>query len=107
MRHGLVLFLAAAIPRHRLTAALRRAGRGLDESSRLGEREGASSPSEAGAAALDPLASERLAVWPLLVLDAGAFLTLCRSCSWASTRQPGLEAVLAAFEAHACKEPSP
>jgi hypothetical protein len=48
------------------------------------------------------------AVWPcLLVLDAGAFQARCRSCGWASPRQPALEAALATFEAHVCQEPSP
>jgi hypothetical protein len=41
------------------------------------------------------------------VLDAGAFQARCRSCSWASPRQPALEAALAAFEVHACEDPSP
>jgi hypothetical protein len=56
-----------------------------------------------------PLASAtaaRLDGWPLLVLDAGAFLARCRWCGWASPRRSTLEAALANFGAHACEEPS-
>jgi hypothetical protein len=56
-------------------------------------------------ASLTLSASERLDMWPLLVLDAGAFLARCRWCGWASPRQSTLEAALAAFEAHDCQEP--
>jgi hypothetical protein len=58
-------------------------------------------------ASLAPSAPKRLALWPLLVLDAGAFLARCRACGWASPSQPALEAALAKFETHHCVEPSP
>jgi hypothetical protein len=51
-------------------------------------------------------ASDRLAVWPLPVLDAGAFLARCRWCGWASPRQSTLKAALTAFEGHVCEKPS-
>lgn len=41
---------------------------------------------------------------PLLVLDAGTFLTQCRWCDWKSTPESTPSAAMAAFEAHMCKE---
>jgi hypothetical protein len=64
----------------------------------------------AGAPRLARMGCRRQAatVWPcLLILDAGAFLARCRSCGWATPRQPAMEPALATFEAHACQEPSP
>ena len=49
-------------------------------------------------------ASEQLDRWPLVVLDAGAFLARCRRCNWKSRRQPALEAALATFKGHSCEE---
>jgi hypothetical protein len=57
-------------------------------------------------ASVAPTPSERFTAWPLLVLDAGAFLARCRRCGWTSPRQSALEAALATFEAHLCEEPS-
>jgi hypothetical protein len=55
------------------------------------------------AALLALATSERLAVWPLLVLDAGVFLARCRWCSWTSGCQSNLDTALAAYEAHLCE----
>jgi len=52
------------------------------------------------------LACDQFVAWPLLVLDAGEFLTRCRWCDWTSPRQPTPGAALAAFDAHICKERS-
>jgi hypothetical protein len=57
-------------------------------------------------ASLTAAASDRLTAWPLLVLDAGAFLARCRGCGWTSPGQSALEATLAAFETHLCEERS-
>lgn len=51
-----------------------------------------------------PGASGRLAAWPLLILDAGAFLARCRWCGWKSTGQSSPSGAWAAFDAHACEE---
>jgi hypothetical protein len=50
------------------------------------------------------LASAPSDVWPLLVLDAGAFLTRCRWCDWKSTRESAPAAAMAAFDTHICEE---
>jgi hypothetical protein len=60
-------------------------------------------------AVVDPPQESRLAMseddtWPLLVLDAEAFLTWCRWCGWKSTRESTLAAALAAFDTHICEE---
>jgi hypothetical protein len=103
MQRGLVIFLAVAavlsFDRQRRLAEL---PAGLCEHGLAWARAG-----EPGSAALGLQSSERLAVGPLLVLDAGVFQARCRSCSWASPRQPALEAALAAFEVHVCEDPSP
>jgi hypothetical protein len=69
--------------------------------------EGDASAGESSLAALGLRSSKQLGVWPLLVLDAGAFQTRCRWCGWVSSRQRGLEAALTAFEVHACGDLSP
>jgi hypothetical protein len=51
------------------------------------------------------LPTETPGEWPLLVLDAEAFLTWCRRCGWKSTRESTLAAALAAFDTHTCEEP--
>lgn len=103
MQCGLVIFLAVAavlsFDRQRRLAEL---PAGLYEHGLAWARAG-----EPGSAALGLQSSERLDVGPLLVLDAGVFQARCRSCSWASPRQPALEAALAAFEVHACEDLSP
>jgi hypothetical protein len=43
-------------------------------------------------------------VRPLLVLDAGEFLTRCRRCDWKCPHVSTAGAAWAAFEAHLCKE---
>jgi hypothetical protein len=50
--------------------------------------------------------TNRATPWPLLVLDAGAFLARCRRCSWKTTRESTPGAALVAFEAHSCAEPA-
>jgi len=60
-------------------------------------------------AVVDPGQETRLAMSgddtsPLLVLDAGTFLTRCRWCSWKSTRESTPGAAMAAFEMHVCRE---
>lgn len=108
MKGGQVIFLAvAAVPsldRQRRPAEL------LAGQCQLGEpraREGKASAGDPGPTALGLWSSERLDVWPLLVLDAGAFQARCRWCGWASPRQPALKAALSAFEVHACEDPAP
>jgi hypothetical protein len=56
-------------------------------------------------APLVPPVSALSDVGPLLVLDAGAFLTWCRWCGWKSTRESALAAALASFDTHICEEP--
>jgi hypothetical protein len=104
VKRGLVIFLAVAavLSFDRQRRRLAELATGLCEHGLAWARAG-----EPGSAALGLQSSERLDVWPLLVLDAGAFQARCRSCSWASPRQPALEAALAAFEVHACEDPSP
>jgi hypothetical protein len=55
-------------------------------------------------ALLAPMAAPRTDGSPLLVLDAGAFLTRCRRCGWTSPRQATPKAAWAAFESHSCEE---
>jgi hypothetical protein len=53
--------------------------------------------------ALALLSSKHWHAWPLLVLDAGEFLTRCRWCEWTSPGVSTAGAALAAFEAHECQ----
>jgi hypothetical protein len=104
VKHRLVIFLAVGAVLSFDRRCRGELASGLYDVERPWAREGAASPGECGAAALGARTLERLDGQPLLVLDAGAFLTRSRWCSWASPCQPALEPALAAFEAHSCEE---